>query len=601
MARGRSFGRGDAYVKPGEILRRIKEKPVSKNAVSWGGIFQDIIKHKRSLAKANALAVFSMLATISLPLLLPLLVDEVVLNEPGRLVPVLQSVLPPSLENTYGYIIFITLLSVCLRFIGLGLDILQTRIFSVISKGIIYEIRIKALNYLRRVPVGEFETLGAGKIANHFTTDINTMDDFMSAALSKFLIGALSLLGVVFVMLWISPLLTLFLVLFNPLVAILTQKLGKYIKKLKQVESQSVEVFQGSLTETFEAIRQIKVSNREEQFFTQLNTLSNDIRKTSMRFSWLNDTAERMSMFVFMFGFDIFRAFAIALVAVTTMTIGEMFAMIGYLWFMLGAVQSVLQIQYSFHSANGALERINGLLSMPFEEDFKCEVNPFESGKPIALKVDNLSFGYKPNDLVLRDVSFVLEAGKKIGIKGESGCGKSTLVQVLMGLYHKTGGDIYYDGVPLEKIGYKMVRENVATVMQHPSLLNSTLRYNMCLGGDYEDDELWEALKIAQLQEAVEKMPQKLDSNIGTRGVRMSGGQLQRLSIARALLTKPNILILDEATSALDEKTEEKLHKSLNQHFPKVTSLIIAHRSSALNQADLVYEMQEGKLLNLPE
>lgn len=595
--RGRSFGRGDAYIKPKEIIRKIKEKPTSENAISWGGIFQDITRHKIELVRANMLALFSMLATISLPLLLPLLVDEVVLNEPGRLVPILQKVLPPYLENTYGYVIFITVFSVCLRFIGLGLDIMQTRIFSIISKGIIYEIRIKALNYLRRVSVGEFETLGAGKIANHFTTDINTIDDFMSAALSKFLIGALSLIGVIFVMLWISPLLTLFLVLFNPLVGILSQKLGKYIKGLKQKENQSVEVFQSSLTETFEAIRQIKVSNREEQFFSQLDDFSKDVRHSSMKFSWLNDTAERLSMFVFMFGFDIFRAFAIALVAVTTLTIGEMFAMIGYLWFTLGAVQSVLQIQYSFHSANGALERINNLLSMPYEKDFKCEINPFERGEPVSLKVENLGFSYNVNDPVLRKVSLHLEAGKKIGIKGESGCGKSTLVQVLMGLYHKTEGDIYYDGVPLEKIGYKMIRENVATVMQHPSQLNTTLRNNLCLGVDYEEDELWDALKVAQLDETVMGMPKKLDSNIGNRGVRMSGGQLQRLAIARALLTKPNILILDEATSALDEKTEEKLHKSLNKNFPKITSLIIAHRSSALKQADLVYEMKDGKLL----
>lgn len=596
MAKSRGFNRGDAYIKPGEIIRRIKEKPTSKNAVSWGGIFQDIIKHKRDLARANILALFSMLATISLPLLLPLLVDEVVLNEPGRLVPMLKKLLPLSLENTYGYVIGITVISVCLRFTGLGLDILQTRIFSVISKGIIYDIRIKALNYLRRVSVGEFETLGAGKIANHFTTDINTIDDFMSAALSKFLIGALSLLGVVFVMLWISPLLTLFLILFNPLVAIFTQKLGKYIKGLKQKENQSVEVFQSSLTETFEAIRQIKVSNREEQFFSQLDDFSKDVRHSSMRFSWLNDTAERMSMFIFMFGFDIFRAFAIALVAVTTLTIGEMFAMIGYLWFMLGAVQSVLQIQYSFHSANGALERINNLLSMPYEKDFKCKKNPFASGQPVSLKVDNLSFSYNTKDSVLRKVSFHLEAGKKIGIKGESGCGKSTLVQVLMGLYHKTGGNVYYDGIALEQIGYKMVRENVATVMQHPSQLNTTLRNNLCLGADYDEDELWEVLKIAQLDETVLGMPKKLDSNIGNRGVRMSGGQLQRLAIARALLTQPNILILDEATSALDEKTEQKLHQSLNKNFSNITSLIIAHRSSALKQADEVYEMKEGEL-----
>lgn len=597
MARNSRFpGRAD-IAKPGEILRSLKAKAKHKNAVSWNGIFQDILKQRGALLRANVFALLSMLATISLPLLLPLLIDEVVLNEPGRIVPRLQSVLPSEMHNTYGYVIFITVFSICLRFIGLGLDILQTRIFSLISKDIIYKVRIKALNYLRRVPVGEFETLGAGKIANHLTTDINTIDEFTSAALSRFLIGVLSLLGVIFVMLWISPLLTLFLVVFNPWVGVVTHKIGKYIKGLKKEENQSLEVFQSSLTEAFEAIRQIKVSNREEQFFSHLNSLSQDVRNKATKFSWRNDAAERMSMFIFMFGFDIFRAFAIVLVAVTTLTIGEMFAMVGYLWFMLGSVQSVLQIQYSFHSANGALERINNLLTMPYEKDYKCQINPFKENEPVSIKVENLSFGYKTSDLILHDVSFTIKAGKKIGIKGESGCGKSTLVQVIMGLYKKKSGDIYFADVPLDKIGYATVRENVATVMQHPSQLNSTLRFNLCLGNEYNDDELWEVLRVTQLEDVVENMSQGLDSLIGTRGVRMSGGQLQRLAIARALLTKPNMLILDEATSALDEKTEKKLHKALNENLPHITSLIVAHRASALKNADKVYEMKQGRLI----
>ena len=594
-ARGNYLG-GRKFAKPQDIIRNIRTDSKDKNAVSWNGIFKDIFKHKISLLRANLLALLSMLATISLPLLLPLLVDEVVLDEPGRLLPILNYFLAPEMQTTYGYVIAITLASMVLRFIGLGLDIMQARIFSLISKDIIYKIRIKALNYLRVVPVGEFETIGAGKIANHLTTDINTIDEFMSSALSRFLIGILSLIGVVIVMLWISPILTVFLILFNPLVAIFTHKLGQYIKGLKKEENQSVEDFQSSLTETFEAIRQIKVSNRVEQFFSQLTLLSQDIRGKSARFNWRNDAGEKMSIFIFMFGFDVFRGLAITLVAVTTLTIGEMFAMIGYLWFMLGSVQSVLQIQYNFHSANGALERINNLLTMPQEKEYKCEINPFVDNLPVAIKVDKLKFGYKSGNLILHDVSFQIKPGKKIGIKGESGCGKSTLVQVLMGLYHKDSGDIYFNDVPIDKIGYDKVRENVATVMQHPSQINSTLRFNLCLGKDFPEDELWQVLRVAQLEEVVQEMPEQLDSLIGARGVRMSGGQLQRLAIARALLTNPNMLILDEATSALDEKTEEKLHKALKEYLPNITALIVAHRQSALKQADEVYEMRQGKL-----
>ena len=592
------LGRAES-LNPSEMLRSIKKKSNSEDEITWRQIFGKILSHRRMLVRANLLALFSMLATISLPLLLPLLIDEVVLNQPGHIIPALKPILPENWETTYGYVAVITIATVFLRSLGLSLDVLHSKIFSVISKDLIYDIRIRALSYLRQVPVSNFETLGAGKIANHFTTDINTIDDFTSVALSKFLIGVLSLCGVLFVMIWISPLLTLFLVLFNPAVGVLTQKLGKYVKNLKKKENASLEMFQLALTETFDAIRQIKVSNRERQFFSHLDVLSEDVKEQSAEFSWRNDAAEKMSMFVFMFGFDMFRAFAILLVAVTTLSIGEMFAMIGYLWFMLGSVQSILQIQYGFHSANGALERINVLLSMPREEDYECKINPFVNNEPVSLQIKNLSFGYSQENLILNDISLSIKAGEKVGIKGESGCGKSTLVQVIMGLYRMNSGQIFYNDVALEDIGYATVRANVAAVLQHPSQLNTSLRVNLCLGNEYTDEELWQALRVAQLDDIVENMPNKLDSQIGTRGVRLSGGQLQRLAIARVLLTRPSMLILDEATSALDENTEAKLHKSLNEQFTHITALIVAHRTSALNQADHVYEMKDGRLIQV--
>ena len=598
MARRSMLGRAES-LNPSEMLRSIKKKSKSEDEITWRQIFGKILSHRRMLVRANLLALFSMLATISLPLLLPLLIDEVVLNQPGHIIPALKPILPQNWETTYGYVAVITIATISLRSLGLSLDVLHSRIFSMISKDLIYDIRIRALGYLRQVSVGNFETLGAGKIANHFTTDINTIDDFTSVALSKFLIGVLSLCGVLFVMIWISPLLTLFLVLFNPAVGILTQKLGKYVKNLKKKENASLEMFQLALTETFDAIRQIKVSNRERQFFSHLDILSEDVKEQSAEFSWRNDAAEKMSMFVFMFGFDVFRAFAILLVAVTTLSIGEMFAMIGYLWFMLGSVQSILQIQYGFHSANGALERINGLLAMPREEDYECKINPFVNNEPVSLQIKNLSFGYSPQNSILNDISLSIKAGEKVGIKGESGCGKSTLVQVIMGLYRMNSGQIFYNDVALEDIGYATVRANVAAVLQHPSQLNTSLRVNLCLGNEYTDEELWQALRVAQLDDIVENMPNKLDSQIGTRGVRLSGGQLQRLAIARVLLTRPSMLILDEATSALDENTEAKLHKSLNEQFTHITALIVAHRTSALNQADHVYEMKDGRLIQV--
>lgn len=581
---------------PKAMVRRLRAGPNKANEISWREIFTHILSHKAMLIQANVLALLAMVTTVSLPLLLPLLVDEVILDQPGRILAMLNSLLPTNLQNPIGYVVTITIVSVVLRTLGVVLEVLQTRIFTNISKEIIYTVRARMLRYLRRVSMAEFETLGAGKIANHLTTDIQTIDTFMGQALSKFLIGVFALIGAVVVMMWISPILTLFLIAFNPFVALFTRYMGKYVKELKKKENRSMEIFQLALTETFEAIQQIKVSNREKRFFNHLRLLAGDARDSSAEFGWRNDAAERLSTYTFMFGFDSFRALAILLVALTTLTIGEMFATFGYLWFIVGAVGSILQIQYAFYSANGALERINNLLTLPQETDYRPQLNPFVAGQAASLELREVVFGYDANQPILKGVNLSLEAGEKVGIRGMSGCGKSTLVQVILGLYRKQGGDILFNGAPIEQISYGRARENLATVMQHPAQLNATVRMNLSLGVNYRDEALWQALATAQLEETVRSMADGLDSLIGNRGVRLSGGQQQRLAIARILLTKPCMLILDEATSALDEETERALHQSLGRHFKNMTVLIIAHRRSALAQADRIYTMEEGLL-----
>jgi len=179
---------------------------------------------------------------------------------------------------------------------------------------------------------------------------------------------------------------------------------------------------------------------------------------------------------------------------------------------------------------------------------------------------------------------------------GASGGGKSTLAQILIGLYPTEKGMIYFDDIPVTDIGLEVVRENVATVLQHPALFNDTIRMNLTLGQDINDATLWQALAIAQLKDAIEALPNKLDTVIGLHGMRLSGGQRQRLAIARMVVSQPKVVILDEATSALDTQTEYKLHHSLNAFLQDKTTIIIAHRLSSIKQADHVYVFEQGKI-----
>ena len=197
---------------------------------------------------------------------------------------------------------------------------------------------------------------------------------------------------------------------------------------------------------------------------------------------------------------------------------------------------------------------------------------------------------------MLNGINLTINPGEKVALVGASGGGKSTLVQVLIGLYTAREGMIYYDGVPVTQIGLNVVRENVATVLQHPALFNDTVRQNLTLGRPLPDADLWQALEIAQLKETVSAMKNGLDTMVGRQGVRLSGGQRQRIAIARMILSEPKVVILDEATSALDAETEYQLHMAMNDFLKDRTTLIVAHRLSAIKQANQVYVFEAGTI-----
>jgi ATP-binding cassette subfamily C protein len=257
----------------------------------------------------------------------------------------------------------------------------------------------------------------------------------------------------------------------------------------------------------------------------------------------------------------------------------------------------VLNIQYAWHAAKAALNRINALIDVPLEPVYPTRQNPFSGKQTVSVEMRDVSFSYGDGPPVLDHLSIRIPAGERVALVGASGGGKTTFVQVLLGLYRPKSGEVLFDGVPVEQIGLSLVRDNIATVLQHPALLNDSLRMNLTLGGDATDAQLWNALEIAQLSETVAAMPAGLETIVGNQGVRLSGGQRQRLAIARMVLTDPAIVILDEATSALDTVTETRLHESLGTFLEGRTTIIVAHRLSAVRQAERALVFEDGKIV----
>lgn len=568
----------------------------STNTISRSWLITQAKKHQSKLLFANVIAIVATLISVPIPLLMPLMVDEVLLNQPSTGIEMMNRVLPTSWQSATGYIILTLLLVVLMRAASQMLNILQSRQFTLVSKTITYQMRSKMIDKLGRISIKQYETRGSGGINAHLVTDIETIDQFIGSTLSKFIIGLLTVSGTAIVLLWIEWRLGLFILLVNPVVVYFSRLLGSKVKHLKKRENQAFERFQNRLVETLDGIYQLRAANKEREFLTELKQQANEVRLSADKYAWQSEAAGRLSFLLFLLGFELFRAAAMLMVVFSDLSIGQMFAVFGYLWFMLSPVQELLSIQFSWYSAKAALGRINTLLDLEEEHRPLSKVNPFTDDKEVAVTISHVNFSYDGENNVLNDLSLNIPAGQKVALVGASGGGKSTLIQLLIGVYRANSGQIRFNGETCDDISFDVIRGEIAVVLQQPILFNDTLRHNLTLGGEHDEADLWRALEIAQMQDVISKLDHGLDSQIGRNGIRLSGGQRQRLAIARMVLSNPKFVILDEATSALDTATESALHKALNEFLKGRTTLIVAHRLSAVKQADLIYVLEDGRV-----
>ncbi|MQT25051.1 ATP-binding cassette domain-containing protein [Pseudomonas helleri] len=563
--------------------------------LTWAEIRRLALRNKKALWIANGVAVLATLCSVPIPLLLPLLVDEVLLGHGDAALKVMNHALPSAWQTSVGYIGLMLVVTLLLRSGALFFNVLQARLFSRLAKDIVLRIRLRLIERLKRISLAEYESLGSGTVTTHLVTDLDTLDKFVGETLSRFLVAMLTLVGTSAILVWMHWQLALVILLFNPLVIFATVQLGKRVKHLKKLENDSTARFTQALTETLDAIQEVRAGNRQGFFLGRLGHRAKEVRDFAVASQWKSDASNRASGLLFQFGIDIFRAAAMLTVLFSDLSIGQMLAVFSYLWFMIGPVEQLLNLQYAFYAAGGAITRINQLLARADEPQYPGGKNPFAGRETVSIEVRDLSFSYG-EEPVLDHLNLTIAPGEKVAIVGTSGGGKSTLVQLLLGLYTPQSGSILFAGESQSAIGLETIREHVAVVLQHPALFNDTVRANLTMGRERTDEACWRALQIAQLDGTILNLPQGLDSIVGRSGVRLSGGQRQRLAIARMVLAEPKVVILDEATSALDAATEYNLHHALAKFLSARTTLIIAHRLSAVKQADRVLVFDGGRI-----
>jgi ATP-binding cassette, subfamily C, bacterial len=560
-------------------------------------LWQQLRLQSRRLWLGQWLAFLGAVVAVPIPLLMPLLVDEVLLHQPGKLTQLMTWLLPADSLGPIAIILLVTLLTMSLRLGSVLLGVATTRIFVGLSKQVTLGVRQTLLDKLSRIRMQVYESLGAGQITARLLTDIETLDKFLGETIAKVLVAVLSVIGVAVVLLWMHWQLALIILLLNPFVIGVTMVLGKKVKVWKQRENSAFEMLSQSVTETLEVMQQLRASNSDKRFLDKAKQAAEAVREAATASGWKSDALSRLSFGVFLFGFEIFRAVAMLMVVFSNLSVGQMIAVFGYLWFMMGPVQELLSVQVSYYAAKAALGRINQVLAADEEPYYPAQVNGFATQSPAAISLQQVTFAYGEGSPILEDVSLDIAPGEQVALVGVSGAGKSTLVQLLLGLYAPSRGQILFNGQAMEQLGYAQIREHLGVVLQQPMLFNDSVRQNLSLDQPYADDALWQALEVAQLAQFVRDLPEGLETQLGRSGVRLSGGQRQRLAIARMMLKQPQIVILDEATSMLDTHTEALLHQAMRTFLRGRTTIIIAHRLSAVKEAGRVLVFDGGRII----
>jgi len=560
------------------------------------GIIGEALSYKRALLKGNMVAIVATLMTVTIPLFIPVLVDELLLKKSSTMTGwVAEHLFELSLT---GYVMLFLLLTLLLRFLGFLLNVIQVKTFLGISKDISLKLRRRVIRHLERVSLKEYEMMSPGAITSKMVTDINTVDSFIGTTVSKFVISILTLLFTAIVLLMIHWQLAIFILLTNPIVVFFTANLARNVGKLKRQENSATEIFQSTLNETLELFHQIKAANKEQYFFQRVEQKAIKLKETSVAFGFRSDRAMRLSFLVFLGGYEVFRGVSILAVAYSDLSVGLMLAIFGYLWVMMTPTQDVINFQYALANAKAACKRINTVFAMEQEPTVTNPKNPFNKKDTVDIEVRGLEFGYSPNKSILKHINMKIKRGSKVAIVGASGSGKTTLANIIVGFYPTTKGEIFYDGVSSKEMDLSTIRDNAHLILQHPKLFNDTMLFNLTLGESYSSELVSRAVEIAQLDRVIDELDDGLETIVGKDGIKLSGGQRQRVAIARMILIDPEVVIFDESTSALDVHTEARLFGAVHEYLAPKTVITIAHRLSTIKSADLIFVLENGKMID---
>lgn len=424
--------------------------------------------------------------------------------------------------------------------------------------------------------------------------DVTAMERILIDGIELGLISIIQILAVGITMYWLDPTVALWATLPIPFLAmgawIYTRKARGRYKAQRDASSDLNAVLHDNIA----GIRQIKAYAAEKDEHEHFNGLSGALRKTTLRImKWWAFYNPSMSFFNST-GYVLVLGFGGYAVMQGTMEFDELLTFFLLLSLFYEPVSKLHQLNQMALSSRAAADRVFEILDSEDEPDAASGI-PLPRPVRGAVEFNEVSFSYDEGQPTLDKVSLIAEPGQTIALAGSTGAGKSTIVNLLCRFYEYDNGSVLIDGKELNTLAKGSLRDAIGYVTQEAFLFNGTVRENLSLADrSADDDSIWKALDAAKASEFVRALPEQLDTNVGERGVKLSGGEKQRLSIARALLKDPPILLLDEATASVDNQTELLIQQALDELMKNRTSIVIAHRLSTIQNADRIYVLQKG-------
>ena len=497
----------------------------------------------------------------------------------------------------FGKIGQILLMTLGLYVISALCSFIQGLIMTGVSQKTTYRLRKEISEKINRMPMNYFDTKPVGEILSRVTNDVDTLGQSLNQSATQLITSITTIIGVLVMMLSISPLMTLVAILILPVSVLLLSFVMKHSQRYFRGQQEYLGNVNGQVEEIYSGHNIIKAFNKEEDVIREFNATNDKLYDSAWKSQFFSGMMMPVMQFIGNLGYVAVAILGGYLTIKNAIEVGDIQSFIQYVRNFTQPIQQVAQVANMLQSTAAASERVFEFLDE--EEEDQTVPDPVSvEGLQGNVEFDHVHFGYNPDKIIINDFSAKVEEGQKIAIVGPTGAGKTTMIKLLMRFYDVNSGAIKVDGHDVKDFNRSELRQMFGMVLQDTWLFHGTIMENIRYGRlDATDEEVIQAAKAAHVHRFVQTLPGGYNMELNEEASNVSQGQKQLLTIARAILADPKILILDEATSSVDTRTEVLIQKAMDNLMKGRTSFIIAHRLSTIRDADLILVMREGDIV----